>query len=395
MAIPFFGKKKPDPGKKMSARVAPRIAEPPKAPPAVQPNKSAEEQPAEKAPELPSLDFTQLEYSVAPTIEFEEQAYRVDPAAEQAAMLFAGGNEAGALRVLETAVDAAAAAAEPVWLMLFDLYQVMGKREEFETRGVAYALAFEKSPPSWTDACGADAEAGSSPLLALTGALNAASAPQIEQLRRFAAKNKDVQIDVGRLKDIDAAGCELLLQAIADFKRAHMLVAVRNAEALASLLEGRITPGRQDDPALWLLLLELYQQLGDEGRFEELALNYAVTFEVSPPSWETGKAKTAAARPVQAKGAAATFAFPAEVVAGNQAAFAELEKYAAAHSAVDIDMTGMRRMDFVSGGVLLNKLGGLQRAGKTVRLLHPNELVLALLMVLGVDMLAKVERRKR
>ena len=41
------------------------------------------------------------------------------------------------------------------------------------------------------------------------------------------------------------------------------------------------------DVAVWLLLLDLYQMLGLQNEFEEAAVDYAVTYEVSPPSWET------------------------------------------------------------------------------------------------------------
>jgi hypothetical protein len=37
---------------------------------------------------------------------------------------------------------------------------------------------------------------------------------------------------------------------------------------------------------MWLLLLELHQQAFHQEAFEEAAVNYAITFEVSPPSWE-------------------------------------------------------------------------------------------------------------
>jgi len=39
-------------------------------------------------------------------------------------------------------------------------------------------------------------------------------------------------------------------------------------------------------PQAWLMLLDLYQHLGMRAEFEEAAVNYAVTFEISPPSWE-------------------------------------------------------------------------------------------------------------
>ena len=49
-------------------------------------------------------------------------------------------------------------------------------------------------------------------------------------------------------------------------------------------------------PASWqLLLLELLQRLGTQEEFEEWPVDYAVTFELSPPSWEVQPAAKLAA----------------------------------------------------------------------------------------------------
>ncbi|UUZ51275.1 hypothetical protein LP420_18365 [Massilia sp. B-10] len=36
-----------------------------------------------------------------------------------------------------------------VWWMLFDLYQVMGRQDEFDNVAIDYASQFETSPPTW------------------------------------------------------------------------------------------------------------------------------------------------------------------------------------------------------------------------------------------------------
>ena len=56
------------------------------------------------------------------------------------------------------------------------------------------------------------------------------------------------------------------------------------ADKAVALLAPVAATGDRNNEQAWLLLLELYQQLGDQASFDEAAVNYAITFEVSPPS---------------------------------------------------------------------------------------------------------------
>jgi hypothetical protein len=62
------------------------------------------------------------------------------------------------------------------------------------------------------------------------------------------------------------------------------------------LLDSRVVPGRAEDRACWLLKLEFCQLRGQLEVFEEVAINYAVTFEISPPSWEPERVAAASRR---------------------------------------------------------------------------------------------------
>src|SRR5882724_1308660 len=80
-------------------------------------------------------------------------------------------------------------------------------------------------------------------------------------------------------------------------KTGHDLI-FSNIDHLMKLLGGLTETGRKEDPeVLWLLLLELYQLQYMQSAFEETALNYCITYEVSPPSWVEPK-KAPAATPV-------------------------------------------------------------------------------------------------
>jgi hypothetical protein len=57
-------------------------------------------------------------------------------------------------------------------------------------------------------------------------------------------------------------------------------------EHFVTLLQTGLDQGTREHEVHWRLLLEVLQQLGDQPRFDDTAVNFAVAFEVSPPSWE-------------------------------------------------------------------------------------------------------------
>lgn len=359
--------------------------------------------------DLPSLDFEQVSHqdgaenlAGSMQIELRDEISAAHPAIDEAAMLYANGHDNAALSVLEGAIAAIDKnpGAEQMWGMLFDLYQATGKRDAFEKRALEYVVKFEKSPPTWVVAAAAakSSAAASLPLVTLTGTLSAASARQVEQLVRLAGQHRRVRVDLAKLADADNEGSTLLMAAIESVKRAGQEIVIMNAPALASRLERKIRDDGATGRPVWLLLLELYQRQDMHDRFEEMALEYAIKFEVSPPSWEI-RPKIA----TPAKGTAAQsdpapkeegFRIEGELTGGASDVFDALSTYAGDRSSVAVDLSLLQRMDFISAGTFLNTLSSLAAAGKPVRILGVNSLVAALLGIIGVTHIAKIERKK-
>ena len=90
-------------------------------------------------------------------------------------------------------------------------------------------------------------------------------------------------------------------------------------DAVASLIESKIAVGTRENAGCWLLLLEFYQIMGKETEFEDMAINYAVTFEMSPPSWDPKRVAKAEPKPLPA---AAVDGADEEEDAASSAAFA-------------------------------------------------------------------------
>ena len=392
MVFSFFKK----PPEKMVARPAavPRsanISEPPSSPGAADDSRPG----AVTLPPAPVKDvtpeFSDFVFSEsAPDFQIEGEIDPVDAQAEEAAILFANAQDDAVRAVLENAVSIhRAGPGERLWLMLFDVYQFAGIRAPFEALGIDYARTFEKSPPPWHDqARSAPANAAVGSLLfpgGLCGGNDAAFAAIAQSLD----KNRRLRLDLSTLSRLDAPGCARFLALLQQSRKARHELDILGRDTLATLLEACVETGRAEGPACWLLLLEVYQLRGQYEAFEELAINYAVTFEVSPPSWEA--ALVAAPEPAQpvaiSVAAADVYALRGEIKAQR---FGDLPSFAELHDPVVVDCARLMRIDFISAGALLNVLTTIRRSGKQIVFHHPNHLVAELFGIVGLKAVATI-----
>lgn len=413
MAFSLFGKKPPPAPDKPAAKKAPAsAAAPPRpaAPPPADKAPSAEKAAPEPKRELESLDFTApgaievQEEDRDARIQLDEGVATDHPAIEEAAILYANGQDEAALATLEAAIDAnnLGPTSDQAWAMLFDLYQLMEKREAFDQRAMDYSVKFEKSPPTWVEtvrqSLGPALTTGGYAFVAFSGLLGEGSDKQIRQLEKVIAGNPVARVEFVKLQDVDVLGAAMLLKTMKAARKAKCELVMTGAEKFAELLKGKIEVGRRDGEDIWLLLLELYQQMGMQEPFEEWALNYAITFEVSPPSWENRPAPKTVVPPVQTGNQIPSepnvFPLTGEMYSAGSDAFRQLIDFSTSHDQVVIDCSALKRMDFVSAGMFLNTLTNLQITGKTVMIRRPNQLVLGLFGVLGINQVAQIERRK-
>lgn len=331
----------------------------------------------------------------------------VDTAAviEEAAILYANANDAAARAVLDEAANLdAGTGSETVWHMLLDLCRLSGDREGFHASGVAFAQRFEKSPPVFDEgemlALPRTQGKESSATVNLSGSLNEASRPQLEQLARIGAKSGRLRLDLSRLRNVTEGGCALLNDSLAALKRDRAKVLILGARHALGLLEPYLKVGEARARDVWLLALNLMLYLDDEGKFEDMAVNFAITFEESPPSWEPVCSATPTDPTASQVSAPSGSAAPDELVlegelGGTQPdAFNQLAAFAADREEIRIDMRRVQRMQFVTAGALFNQLAQLQKQGKRITLHRPNEMVAALLRIMGVDQVAQIECKK-
>lgn len=396
VAFPLFGKKTPAP-------LAGKPAARPPAKPAASP-----------APDdLGSLDFTQpgeIPSVRGGQIEVREETHQVPTAVEQAAMLYSVEQPDAACGPLEAAIRDQGrdlgTYAPRAWGMLFELYQVLDRQHAFEHLALEYAARFETSPPTWTGSASSKSEAavstaGGRMTVSLSGPLNAKVADALKSLLRLAEKNPSVRLELAKLTDADEEGCALVNDALRQLKKARKECVLGGAEKLAAILARKIAPGQRENEPMWLLLLDLYQQLAAQESFEDAAVNYAVTFEVSPPSWEPAKVKpgattvaTGGKSPEAAPEVESECALEGCVTAANDEAFAPIRARAETSNDIVVDASRLVRMDFVAAANLMNLATALLANQKKLRLIKASHLVAALWEVIGLDRVARIETRK-
>jgi anti-anti-sigma regulatory factor len=356
------------------------------------------------APAVPHAAAPRSEQPPDPDVSLEVSPAASDIASiiEETAILFANGQAEQALSALSRSVREGELgnSALQAWLMLFDLYQHLDMRMEFEALALEFVMKFERSPPAWIETGeGRDSAlaTGGVAYFALGGTLNDASAPQLEKLRNAAAAGQALRVECGKLEGVDGPGCRLFRETLLSLRDAGKEVLLTGEARLLQFLEEACQPGKiETDGAVWALLLDVYRILDLKDPFEEAAVNYAVTFEVSPPSWESqpgAEARgSAVLRPVEASDQALILS--GELSGASETLAKQLQDWAAANKMLVIDMSGATRVDPVTAGLMLNVLSGLHGTGTTIQIRGANELIGALFGVTGLSKVARIIPRK-
>jgi anti-anti-sigma regulatory factor len=219
----------------------------------------------------------------------------------------------------------------------------------------------------------------------------------LEKLLSTAAARHAVRVECGKLEGLDGPGCGLLRDALLSFRAGGKEVLLSGEAQLLRLLEDACRPKRiETDSAVWALLLEIYRILDFKDRFEETAVKFAVAFEVSPPSWESkpdAEAKRAAlARPLEVADHA--LALSGELTGASDDLARELRDWAAANNMLVIDISQVRRVDFVTAGLMFKVLSKLSKDGTTIQIRGASELIHALFRVMGIEKVARIIPRK-
>lgn len=335
-----------------------------------------------------------------------EEAGALGPSLENAGLMFAHGNASAATAALVHALDTAERAQPLVWMCLFDLYARADERASFEELALRFVVQFERSAPSWDEMAvgsnaankpAATASVRAKPKSLLRGDLTDPHAPVIAALSE-AAKRKETNatpqrfdLDIAELHGVNDVCGMLLAAALAGLRRKGAVIAFRALEGTIRRLAAPLKAGERTRKGQWYLVLELLQWTGQTEAFEDRAVDFAVTFEISPPSPEALTPLQRSVLTTQASDAAEEdtalvddrIIWLGELKGANDACIATLAPDRVTSNPVVVDMRQVLRIDFVCGGSIANAFTRLMAQAIDVRVLGASPIIQVLLQLTG------------
>ena len=374
---------------------------------------------------------------VAPLPEMEVSEVVHDPELDEAVIAFANADFDQCENSLQhlTAEHGSRSQHAETWLVLFDLFRATGQQHKFETLANEFATRFGWSSPQWF----------SMPRLV-------ADAAAEEQRNRVAAPPPRVQGDIGwvcpevleveGVAELRSQSLQLPLPWVFDWGQLRR-VEPEAASHLAQLfrhwadepLEMRWTHGdqffqvlaeqapvgvRDADPVFWIARLEALRLANRPDQFDELAIDYCVTYEVSPPQWEPARSRVRLSGP-----GASTQSPPLSVVSEASTSFLEstlmedeggqvrqanvelsgqlvgdiattlsaLDQQLGGAPVVNVSCAKLIRVDFIAAGDLLNWVLTKRSENRSVSFVDAHRLVALFFGAMGINEHARVRVR--
>lgn len=343
---------------------------------------------------------------------FELQSEGGGSAIEETAILFANGliepAEAGLRAAIQS--DQLGESAQRGWLMLFELLQQRGDKAGFDSLTIEYVLRFESSPPAWIDykdepdlaglasVEGHAVQLAAAPIIVLPEFVDEGVVKHLEQLKNHSLSHQSITLDSSNVRSFDPVGAELLLRVINAFKRASHELLLQGADQLVTPLRAAVEAGRRDpSDAVWMLLLEVFRLLNRQHDFEETGIQYCITYEVSPPSWEPAppNLKTRAAVPqATVPEAVDSLCWRGTLRGEGEPHFGRLMAASRIDKRLVVDCTYLKRVEFSTATGMLAMVTKVRQNGATIEFRNINYLIGALFSLLGVDAVAQIQLRR-
>jgi ABC-type transporter Mla MlaB component len=372
-------------------------------------------------------------------IDVEEFAH--DPELEEASIRFANGDDAGAESGLLEVLGPQGSRVDhdETWLTLFDLYRATGQQDRFESAAIDFAGRFGRSAPQWFSIPEAVGRMQAVPASAAAGATQQPAnwtCPATFGTQTLAAMGVALAKVQGpcklswvKLNMIDEAAVEGLTRLFTQWASQPTQLRFIGADNLEKVLKAATPSGDKGvNPAWWKLRMEVLRVMHRPDEFELVALDYCVTYEVSPPSWDSARCEY---KPLQDDGsyvAGHTLigeAFRDSLTSGMSMGFSDthgvgmssqmsnivtvelagqilgdatealdmLENKLLGADVMVISCARLIRIDFSAAGTLLNWATARQAEGRQVQFVEVHRLVAAFFNVIGISEHARVLAR--
>lgn len=404
--FPFFKKGKA--GRKAAVPdadkpIATPVPQAPARPAGVQPGATRPAQAKPTAPPPPPVRVTAPPAETGPADNgflVQEMDLLMTPAVEEAVVLYANGRTGDATATLNRFILEHPDSRDPQpWRILFDLYEVTGQRQPFEDLAMDFAVRFERSPPTWRAMQAAPEHAAESnhPSFAFGANLSPQDKARLEHFLQEAQLADTVVLDFGKTSVPGSdSHAKTMLDCMTRIAASGKAIHLIGGEGFRVRLNAARADGHASE-TVWLILLMLLQLLGRQDDFDAAAVDYAVRFEISPPSYTPPKRVSVEPAPEEETAQPSGTVFPMHGVIGpgSAALFEQLSQFAAPLATVEIDLGRVTRLDFAVIGLLMDAVMKLAVAGKKVVLRDANEMVALLLQMVGIGQFASVLPRVR
>ncbi len=251
-------------------------------------------------PELKAAIPT-LTYPVADPSDVEVNEVVHDAELDEAVIAFANGDYEHCERSLSdlTREGGSRHTHADTWLVLFDLYRATGQQAKFEHLANDYAQQFGLSSPQWFSLPKLVAEAVQQER-APRGHSNtvAWSCPEyldVDGVLQMRSRCENLPLpwvlDFQNLRQIDPEACARLREVFRAWAPQALDLRWLAGDHFFQVLKDQAPVGARDaDPVYWMVRLEALRLANRPDQFDEVAIDYCVTYEVSPPSWEKAEA---------------------------------------------------------------------------------------------------------
>ncbi len=354
-----------------------------------------------------------------------------DTELEEAAIRFANGDDEGAeAGLLDILGPGGSRQDHPEsWLTLFDLYRASEQQDKFELAAIQFVERFNRSAPQWFSMPAMVKMLNPQRVKSGNGPTSDWICPSTVGIQTVATLKAALakapmpwSLDWTNLKSIDASAVEPLYQVFSTWATQPVQLRFIGDVQLQKVLQSA-TPSNNRNTAqdCWQLRMQALRVTHRPDDFELAALDFCVTYEVSPPAWESARCEY---KPLDSTGdtlgsetiigdVSRDFASSRMILGGGDSqidpqvsvmppsnvlsvelsgtiqgdAIAVLDKLGHKLQGADIMLiscTKLIRVDFSAAGTLLNWVSARQVENRTVQFSDVNRLVAAFFNVIGI-----------
>jgi hypothetical protein len=352
-----------------------------------------------------------------------------DPELDEAVIAFANADFTQCEQALQqlTASGGQRAQHAETWLVLFDLYRATGQQHKFEALAMDYARQFGWSSPQWFSMPRLVAEAAGEDKAQLSRSNGEIGwvCPEVLDTEVVAGlRSQTLQMPLpwvfewGALRRIEPEAAGRLGQLLHQWAGEPLDMRWLSGDNFFQVLQEAAPTGVRDvDPVYWTVRLEALRLANRPDQFDEAAIDYCVTYEVSPPQWEksrcrlhvSGSGPNTHAPPLSAISEISTsflessltedaagvvrsadVELAGQLVGDIGATLAQIDRELGNAPLVNVSCTRLIRVDFIAAGDLLNWVLAKRSENRAVGFSEAHRLVALFFGAMGINEHARV-----